>query len=928
VGRNFRVICAGIILAALPILTAAWPHGWPDWPLQLIQFVLTFLGCVLVEMERRSHLAMVAQARRQQPPGAAGYPMLRQPPTLVPAPPPRQWWWARRRRRGTAQVRAGRRWWGIGPRRPVVPDPIGPLASDTLPTQAIFRGRDRDLRELLRRHQTARAQADLHPDASVGPVLLLIHGKPGVGKSVLAQELARNLTDRYRDGRYYTNLGNAGDPLSPGEVLKRLLDALRWPDPIPDETIERARIFRALTINRRMLFVFDAARDHQQVLDVLPSGPGCAVIVTSRRDLGPNLGTHSWPLDIPDIDEALDILHAIAGTDEYDAPECAAEVVELCGRLPVAIQSAGERISQEFAILCNVAQMLREKPTRLERLTRRGRDFAEGIATEYRQLNLVEQQAFCLLTTVESPAFVPWVLCPLLGVRLGEAENLVTRLSGAQLVDVVEQDESSGVARYRLHPLVRLFAEEQIRLDPDLTALRDQARSRLHLGYRGVVIKVLRELEPEFTPDPSPVDGRWLPDEFTLPAAIARQPQGWIRAEYRDLVRCSVNAYANQEWGLCWRVAAWLGDCLPDGSTGGDLLPMFDNALRSAEHDANPLGHIDVLLARGACLTAIERYAEAQRSLAQAIEEATALAEQWTAEGGSDWPALRRRASAHLYLGEGYLQMRAARRSEEELQIAHQLFERLGLVDEVQLVRLLDNLNFDFVPRISRQELQALTRDSHRYWALLELAEEQRRGHEWEAAARYLNDAARRYQGDSRRTASIQYRLGRLYLEQALSATEEPDGPPLSGDDAVQRQIQRAVRRATDVVLRFHRMENPVGEIRARCLLVRALAAANRLADAEQQMHVAFQRLADLDGQDLGGAREPLEARLYWAQGVLGLRRADNADDLDEARGVLIRAAGIFDDLADGRSRAAVMRLIRQVDRAGLVGGHRPGGRG
>ena len=59
-----------------------------------------------------------------------------------------------------------------------------------------------------------------------GPVLLLIHGKAGVGKSTLADELARRLAPHYPHGQIFANLGTAGAARTPKEVLKDFLLAL------------------------------------------------------------------------------------------------------------------------------------------------------------------------------------------------------------------------------------------------------------------------------------------------------------------------------------------------------------------------------------------------------------------------------------------------------------------------------------------------------------------------------------------------------------------------------------------------------------------------------------------------------------------------------------------------------------------------------
>jgi hypothetical protein len=153
--------------------------------------------------------------------------------------------------------------------------------------QRCIHGREADLDWLFGAHEAAQKAAETQP---AGPALLLMHGKPGVGKSALAQEFAHRLADSYPDGQLYANLGSGGGSRPPGEVLKSFLEALKWPE-IPPETAERAKIFRSLTARMRILVVLDAAGSADQVRQVLPAGRGCMVIITSRPDLGPALET-------------------------------------------------------------------------------------------------------------------------------------------------------------------------------------------------------------------------------------------------------------------------------------------------------------------------------------------------------------------------------------------------------------------------------------------------------------------------------------------------------------------------------------------------------------------------------------------------------------------------------------------------------------
>jgi hypothetical protein len=199
---------------------------------------------------------------------------------------------------------------GVGrPRRSGRIEPCLPTAD------AFFSGRSRELDELLRLHDRARAARERPGRAAVvadavdagrsttGPVVIAIHGKPGVGKSALALELGRRLAARYPHGQVYANLGTLRGALAPRDIVGIFLTSLGWPDDeTPASTEDRQKLFRSLTTRRDMLFVLDAARDPDQVLKVLPAESRAAVLVTSRRDLGPELGVTSYALDVPSSD--------------------------------------------------------------------------------------------------------------------------------------------------------------------------------------------------------------------------------------------------------------------------------------------------------------------------------------------------------------------------------------------------------------------------------------------------------------------------------------------------------------------------------------------------------------------------------------------------------------------------------------------------
>jgi hypothetical protein len=769
--------------------------------------------------------------------------------------------------------------------------------------QQSFRGRAAELQRLTDEYARLRT-ADPSPAGlgrSTGPVLLLIHGKAGVGKSSLAQEFTHGLTGQHPNGELYANLGKAGGSRPPGEVLKSFLEALGWRE-IPPETDDRVKIFRSLTAKMEILVVLDAARGADQVQQILPSGSGCTVVVTSRPDLGPALETRSLGLDVLTAEDSWQVLDAYSRRHHLDAPTCAVEVVELCGRLPLALRSAGEQAARLRDGLCDMATRLRPEATRLRQLAYNGRDIEARIAAEYERLAPREQHAFRLLAIMPSSSFVPWVLRPLLDVDFPEAENVVARLSGRQLLDVDGPDRPSGLARYRFHPLVRLFAQRRLVQDETETD-RAAALSRLDGAYLEAAEKVMRQIDPSFPGRSRPPERSWFPDGPLWSQRIAQLPFYWVRAEHANLVRTVHAACAAQEWGIAWRVATRLGACLPPDVDVDGAMRAFAEGLRAAQAEGSDLGQAEVLLAQGAFLVALDRHAPAAEALAQADRAVAALSRR-----NGDRCGLWLVAAINRTRAEALLQQAAYREARSAAQLATQRATEARSEDiraeaEELLARLVTaDVESALYPEHSLIEgpydraLVVGRDDGSAFRAYLGLSEVARRRRNWASASEHLRDAAKRHDGDARRLAMVQYKLAKTCWHQLRAAAEGADRAELA---------ERSAMYAAQALLTFQRIHNPVGVVRARCMLSRALVAAGRAAQAEEHAGAAQRELTRLTE---GGAPPPLLAcRVQRVQGEVLLELGGN---LAAARAALTEAERGFADAGDWWSRAETNVLL------------------
>ena len=231
------------------------------------------------------------------------------------------------------------------PMRPGPPEPSAhpprdsaPPAPAELPHDAAgFAGRTE---ELARLHGLLPAEPGTGPTNTV--VISAIGGAAGIGKTALAVHWAHQVRDRFPDGQLYVNLHGFDHDRSPSRPAKPWSCCCgAWGSRRPRSprtTRRRARVYRTLLADRRMLVLLDNAASAEQVRPLLPGTPSCCVVVTSRNRLGDLVardGAHALPLDLLQPAEARALLSEALGADRLCAePLAVDELIRLCGSLP------------------------------------------------------------------------------------------------------------------------------------------------------------------------------------------------------------------------------------------------------------------------------------------------------------------------------------------------------------------------------------------------------------------------------------------------------------------------------------------------------------------------------------------------------------------------------------------------------------------
>lgn len=399
------------------------------------------------------------------------------------------------------------------------PSPVRAVPRQLPPDVADFTGRVEELSALC----TA--------DSAVAAVV----GKPGSGKSSLAIHAGHRLSDRFADGQLYINLRGAhSTPMDPAEALSRFLRALGLRDEsIPATVEERAELYRSSVADLTLLVVLDDAADERQVRPLLPSGRNCRCVITSRSRLGALEAVRHVELRTFGEADSLTLLAKIIGQPRLTAEPAKARILaRLCGNLPLAVRIAGARLAtRPDWDIATMVRRLTEQRKLLDELAIGDLEVRGSLALSYAGLGAVQRSGLRRLGWLGTPDFAGWLVAALLGGDVDEADDVVAELVRVQLLDVVGADES-GVTRYRLHDLVRVFARERAEAEEDhaaLVAMADRAArwwlAMVELASQRTPMRVLRPVPADHGPGSEP-------DEAQSPAAHP----AWFEAEQTALV--------------------------------------------------------------------------------------------------------------------------------------------------------------------------------------------------------------------------------------------------------------------------------------------------------------------------------------------------------------------------------------------------------
>jgi len=264
----------------------------------------------------------------------------------------------------------------------------------------------------------------------------------------------------FPDGHIFLDLRgySQGLPaLTAHQALRALLLMLNVSnDKIPDDRALREQLYRSTVADKSALIILDNAYDAAQVKPLLAGTAKCVVIVTSRANLRSLDDAKVLSLRTLSEADAIELFCSVAAREREPSggPHLAAEIVRLCGYLPLGIRIVAARLSRRPALdMANVLAELRHEHNRLADLRDEDRSVTAVFESSLSHLaNSQEQRLFRELALIPGPDFDAYAAASLSG-----ASFRATKLALETLLDhnlLVQRIAN----RYEFHDLVRVFA--------------------------------------------------------------------------------------------------------------------------------------------------------------------------------------------------------------------------------------------------------------------------------------------------------------------------------------------------------------------------------------------------------------------------------------------------------------------------------------
>ncbi|MFJ4277519.1 tetratricopeptide repeat protein [Streptomyces massasporeus] len=397
-----------------------------------------------------------------------------------------------------------------------------------------------------REKETEAVLALLAPSSRVRatPVVSLLSGLPGIGKTALALHVAHQAVARgwFPGGALFLHL-RGHDPAGPvgaEEAIGTLARALCVDDAVtPDEQtgLCQAALNRLAEESRAVLLIADDASSAAQIERLVPARSAHRLLVTSRHLLtGPSFQARLFPLDELAPRGAADLIaealsHARPDDPRLRETDAIAELAGHCGHHPLALQIAACLLTTDPGrAVAELVAELADAHTRLDVL--RYEDGGHTTAVQaafhlsYQRLLPHHRQLFRQFALNPGPDTSTDAAAALWGQPRARTRNGLAALARAGLL--AEQPVGSG--RWRMHDLLRVYAARLV--ESDSPKWRSAAFARL--------LKHCQKLARAANAHLHTIDDGPLPQDFRDRAHAVQ----WLEEERANLLALIARAAA------------------------------------------------------------------------------------------------------------------------------------------------------------------------------------------------------------------------------------------------------------------------------------------------------------------------------------------------------------------------------------------------